>query len=107
MPWARYPDDGLDNLVIAHDRCNAAKSDSLAASEHVARWAARLDAGSPSGQRLADIAATRRWEQHPARTLGVARAIYLGLPDDARLWRRGKEFVGVDRDTLTRVLATA
>ena len=21
IPWARYPDNGLDNLVVAHDRC--------------------------------------------------------------------------------------
>src|SRR5205823_5825838 len=23
IPWSRYPDDGLENLVVAHARCNA------------------------------------------------------------------------------------
>jgi CRISPR/Cas system Type II protein with McrA/HNH and RuvC-like nuclease domain len=27
VPWARYPNDGLANLVVAHSCCNMAKSD--------------------------------------------------------------------------------
>src|SRR6266480_6864612 len=32
IPWSRYPDDGLENLVVAHARCNAQKRDFLAAA---------------------------------------------------------------------------
>ena len=42
IPWARYPDDSLDNLVLADVRCNLDKKASLAATEHLVRWAKRL-----------------------------------------------------------------
>src|SRR5207244_12917024 len=47
IPWSRYPDDGLENLVVAHARCNAQKSDFLAAAVHVDHWRARTRSGSP------------------------------------------------------------
>lgn len=42
IPWSRYPDDGLDNLVAAHPRCNGEKRDHLAAAEHVEEWTNRM-----------------------------------------------------------------
>jgi hypothetical protein len=30
VPWSRYPDDTLDNVVVADNRCNGFKSSSLA-----------------------------------------------------------------------------
>ena len=41
IPWSRYPADLGHNFVLAHDRCNAAKSDYLAAENHLATWAQR------------------------------------------------------------------
>jgi 5-methylcytosine-specific restriction endonuclease McrA len=41
IPWSRYPADLGQNFVLAHDRCNNAKSDHLAAEEHLAAWAER------------------------------------------------------------------
>jgi hypothetical protein len=38
IPWSRYPNDAIENLVVAHERCNGRKSDFLVASGHVARW---------------------------------------------------------------------
>jgi 5-methylcytosine-specific restriction endonuclease McrA len=35
VPWSRYPDDSLDNLVVADVACNGFKSSSLAAADHV------------------------------------------------------------------------
>ena len=45
IPWSRRPDNGLHNLVAAHTVCNNAKRDSLAGTEHWARWLKRLAAG--------------------------------------------------------------
>jgi hypothetical protein len=101
VPWARHPDDGLANLVIAHDACNGAKRDFLASAEHVVRWRTRAEANA---DRLADIASRLRWPLHGARTLGVARAIYLRLPDDARLWQLRSEFVALDAPALKAAL---
>ncbi len=41
VPWTRYPADQGHNLVLAHDACNAAKSDFLAAERHLASWVRR------------------------------------------------------------------
>ena len=41
VPWSRYPADLGHNFVLAHDKCNNAKSDYLAAEQHLAAWAER------------------------------------------------------------------
>ena len=41
VPWSRYPADLGHNFVLAHDRCNNAKSDHLAAEDHLASWIER------------------------------------------------------------------
>jgi hypothetical protein len=41
VPWSRYPADLGHNFVLAHDRCNGAKSDFLAAENHLAAWIQR------------------------------------------------------------------
>jgi len=103
IPWARYPDNQLDNLVVADVGCNGAKSSSLAAIPHLARWAPRLQAGSVH-DRLAELATTTGWERDAERSLGVARAIYGRLPDHARLWLRRREFAPPDRPAITAAL---
>lgn len=102
IPWSRHPDDGIDNLVVADERCNLKKRDYLAASDHVVRWRERA---AKHASDLATIANEKRWDLRPERTLGVARAIYRVLPDDARLWHRGDEFVKIDRARIASALA--
>lgn len=103
IPWARCPDNGIENLVIADERCNSGKSDHLAAPVHVDAWAANL---RDRGDALARIAADSQWERHPERSLGVARAIYLRLPDDAMLWQATRQFVHPDRPRLLGALGS-
>jgi 5-methylcytosine-specific restriction endonuclease McrA len=105
LPWSRYPDDGLDNLVVADRRCNRFKSSSLAAADHLTRWAGRLAVNASADGQLADLAKRVAWARRDGRSLSVARAIYLRLPDDARLWLRGKEFVAPDAATIGGALA--
>jgi len=104
IPWSRYPDDSLENLVVAHARCNAQKSDFLAAAAHVDHWRARTRSGSPVSAEFDRLAEATGWTRHPDRTLGVARALYLRLPEGARLWLRGEEFVTADRPALEAAL---
>ena len=42
----------------------------------------------------------------PARTLSVARSIYLRLPANARLWQAQRKFVAVEAPRLRSVLGT-
>jgi 5-methylcytosine-specific restriction endonuclease McrA len=87
IPWSRYPEDGLANLVLTHATCNNAKRDFLAATPHVVRWARRL--GSPV---LIDLQGLLRWDAAVEEIRGVARGIYLRLPSDAMLWVMGGDF---------------
>ncbi len=41
IPWARYPVDLAHNFVLAHRACNVAKSNILAAYDHLERWTVR------------------------------------------------------------------
>lgn len=102
IPWSRYPDNGIENLVIADGRCNGAKRDFLAAGEHLRRWRER---NRDMSRDLLGIAVDVKWETHPDETLGVARGVYLRLPPGARLWLRGPEFSPADPDSLRNTLA--
>ena len=100
IPWSRYPDDALDNLVAAHFTCNGAKRDFLAAVPHLKRWRERLS--SPD---LGDLADATGWHRNPDTTLGVARAIYLRLPPEVPLWEGGGAFCPSDPAALAAALA--
>ncbi len=95
IPWARYADDSLDNLVLAHPRCNNQKRDFFAGVGHLAHWVSRQ---RRHGTDLDRIAADVAWPRDSRRSLAVARAMYSRLPDGARLWVAGDEFAAVDRE---------
>jgi hypothetical protein len=83
IPWARNPDNGLHNLVVADAACNHSKRDFLASARHVAAWRRRSRERAGALERIAD---RETWPLQEQRTLGVARALYLNLQEDARLW---------------------
>lgn len=39
MPWSRWPNDAVENLVIAHSSCNSHKSDHIPGPVPLERWA--------------------------------------------------------------------
>ncbi len=90
-----YPDNGLANLVLAHDRCNEQKSAFMAAGTHVERWREWMELQRTELER---VARELGWENYPARTLGVARGIYLRLPGEARLWLAASSFTTAAAD---------
>jgi len=102
IPWARYPDNGIENLVVAHEHCNRAKRDFLVAPRHLANWRTR---NAREEQTLFGIAEHLRWERHPTETLGVARGLYFRVPDGATLWVLERDFCPADprelRDSLS------
>lgn len=102
LPWSRYGSDDLENLVAAHGSCNLDKRDFMASAEHVQKWTERARREAAG---LAAIARDARWTYAPGTPRAVARAVYLRLPEDGRLWLVGKTFVPVDRAGLVRALA--
>jgi 5-methylcytosine-specific restriction endonuclease McrA len=105
VPWARYPNNAIQNLVVAHERCNGEKRDFLAATPHVERWRTRVEPDSPDGAKLVEVAGRVGWEQDPARTLSVARAVYLTLPQGYQLWLRRREFEELDPSSVRALLS--
>lgn len=102
LPWARYGEDGLANLVVADEACNGDKSDRLPARDLVLSWRTRNKSIESD---LAKVAPGLSWELGVDRSLGLARAVYRHLPGGSLLWGGPKALVPYDRDELLRALA--
>ncbi len=92
LAWSRWPNDAVENLVLA-DTCNGSKSNHLAASEHLARWSQRL-VGRSEG--LADLAASARWVTDPTRSRALIRSTYEHVPAGTPLWVSRGIFVAAE-----------
>ena len=104
MPWARWPDNGIENLVASHPGCNNSKRDFFAATRHLEAWLPRFDPASRLGRDLRDAAVVLDWDAHPERTLNVARALYLDLPGTAKLRLSHDAFENADRARIVTLL---
>lgn len=100
IPWSRWPNDAVENLVLA-DACNGHKSDHLAAADHARRWAARLTDLSDD---LAAIASSCGWGSESGRTLAIGRSSYFHLPTGTPLWLRGGTFADDDPRSIAGAL---
>jgi hypothetical protein len=101
LPWSRYPNNAIENLVAADARCNGGKRDFLAAGEHVQAWRGRAP------RDLAAIAERRRWESGGERLESVVRGLYLRLPRGTKLWRAPGHFVTADPPLLRQAFGGA
>lgn len=103
IPWTRYPDNGLDNLVVAHALCNNRKRDFLAAANHVEYWSER---GRTREREIATLAQARNWLRDAHRTVSVAKSIYSLLPSHAKLWKESTTFAPNERQRILAALGT-
>lgn len=101
LPWSRSGDDGIDNLVAAHARCNSAKRASLAADEHLDRWLRRSEQGHSDLQAIAEEVP---WPRHLNKTMAVARALYLYQAPGTSLWVAPDNYRTSGRATLRGLL---
>ncbi len=88
LPWSRWPNDAVENLVLA-DRCNGAKSDHLAATRHLVKWRSRL---AEHGNDLIDIAGRCSWTSSSQRSAALAQSTYVHIATGTPLWLHDKEF---------------
>ena len=73
VPWARYPLDLGHNFVLAHRTCNSAKSDHIAAEEHLAAWVNRHHRHDRALTRFFNDA---RLQHDQSRSLSITRWTY-------------------------------
>jgi len=85
VPWARYPNDGLANLVVAHSSCNLAKSDHIAAFDHYQHWQERNNDQSVVSA-IEQMATQSQWEVRLVESLNIAQTLYGRLDDGVELW---------------------
>jgi 5-methylcytosine-specific restriction endonuclease McrA len=105
LPWSRWPDNRLDNLVLAHARCNNDKRAALAGVDHLVRWWPRFDPSSSLSDDLDRIATKVGWARNVAATKGAARALYLRQPTGMALWvGRPGRVEQLDRDRVVAVM---
>lgn len=100
IPWSRNPDNRLDNLVAADDRCNTSKSTSLASHPHLASWVERT-----TGSGLDDLASATGWQRDAAASAHTAAASYRWMPAGARLWSSVDDYEELDPDRIGSLLA--
>jgi hypothetical protein len=99
VPWVRYPVDLAHNFVLAHEQCNSAKGDMLAAPEHLRRWSGRNHQDAESLANAFDQAGLVHDVNASTRIVqwAYARAEAIG----AQGWLSGKEFVPLGADWRT------
>lgn len=88
LAWSRWPNDAIENLVLA-DKCNSYKSDHLVAAQHIDRWVART---VTNREQLSDVARVNRWESDPVRTKGLITSTYSHVAPGLPLWVHGTDF---------------
>ena len=81
IPWSRWPNDAVENLVIAHASCNSHKSDHIPGPVPLERWVERLACHD-----LVSVAASSRWRTDGPRSVSLARSLYAHLPSGAVVW---------------------
>lgn len=100
IPWSRWPNDSVENLVLA-DACNNHKRDHLAAADHAERWAHRLRAG---GADLVALSESAGWSSEPERSRSIGRSSYFHLPGGTPLWVLGSTFSEDDPRAIAQAL---
>ena len=83
IPWARWPNDAIENLVAAHPTCNGHKSDRIPGPIPLARWTDRMRSHGVEVRRLA---VESKWDSAASRTMAVATSLYGHLPEGTPLW---------------------
>ena len=100
VPWSRYPADLGHNFVLAHDRCNNAKSDHLAAEDHIAAWVGRNDEHRAE---LHDRLIGAGLPCDPTATVQIARWVYQQTEKVERAGVGGREGSEAPRPRLVAV----
>lgn len=103
IPWSRWPNDAIENLVVSHASCNTRKSDHIPGPLPLRRWVDRLSAHRTDLARMA-VAAT--WRTDRPRTVALARSLYGHLPTGAVVWNSPEQVETADGGQLLALLTS-
>lgn len=96
IPWAKYPVDLGHNFVLAHSKCNAAKTDFLASEKHLERWGMRNE---DHGRWLGTEFSGKRIQHDLKASESIARWAYDQTAQASGLvWDHGRSLVPLGKD---------
>jgi hypothetical protein len=107
IPWSRYRDDGLDNLVLADRACNTDKQAYLAGAWHLESWLTRFRPDASIALELAELSSHLKWARQPSRTFGAAGTAYAYATPATLFWTWGDGLHHEDLIAVRRMFATA
>jgi hypothetical protein len=103
VPWARFPNEGLANYVLAHSACNNSKIDHIAGIDHFSHWMAR----NHNKTELSDLQQTanqHNWDLRSQESVNIAKTLYLRLQPEVELWEGVENYRQVDLGEVRRVV---
>ncbi|MGE0621463.1 MAG: HNH endonuclease [Pseudomonadales bacterium] len=103
IPWSRFPNNDVENLVIAHSMCNRHKRNFVVSNDHLDHWVNRLNRQAAD---LVELASTQSWPSDLSRSGGIASAVYTGLPDGFYAWVNSEVFEPLDRRRAKKSIAS-
>lgn len=92
VPWSKYPNGAIENLVPSCVKCNLSKSDVLPSPRYFESWMARF---AHQGDFVA-IADQGLCESNPRRSISVARSISTELRSGSVVWDGPNGFLQFD-----------
>jgi hypothetical protein len=84
IPWSKYPNDAIENLVLACERCNSSKTDYLATPDLVGQWLLHI---RTHATKMSTIAYETNLDSDAESTIRLAQGNYNELADGALLWK--------------------
>jgi 5-methylcytosine-specific restriction endonuclease McrA len=104
IPWARWPNDAVENLVLAHPQCNGHKSNRIPGPAPLRKWSQRLNTQRIEMRRLA---VNSKWSSSADRTLSLALSLYANLPSGTPLWNQPGDIVTASTSKMLGILRGA
>ena len=99
LPWSRFAEDAIQNLVVADGPCNLSKRDFMAGWEPLEPWLHRDDA------HLVALAEAVDWPQGQARVRSTCAVAYRHMSPGTPLWRGRGALRGLHEDEQRQILA--
>ncbi len=93
IPWSRFPNDNIENLVISHAVCNRRKRNHIVNNDHLDHWVNYLNQRATD---LHQLAGSYSWTSDISKSGGIASSVYRGLPESYFAWVESDTFEILD-----------
>ena len=82
VPWSKYPNNAVENLVAACKKCNGDKSDKLVAPAYVKAWITRCN----DVALIEEMTQMWEWDTNVSKSFAIARSFYTSMVPGSVIW---------------------